>query len=149
MYKKRTPESEYLKMVILAHLLNNTNEGLKHTSAYKHNLKNKVNLMLKEVMPEARKFLSISSGNRQLASETEKALGDAITSLSFLSFEELVNVDRVVRQHLLDEHNLVIRIGWKKYTRKAAEFIAKVWVYISQPFYWLRSKVEKLIAKLK
>lgn len=107
--KNENINTEYLKLVFLSLLINGCNDKLRHTSKYNKLLRKRTNLMLKEVYPIALDVLKLEAENDELVRNIELQLAYLVNTLNYYSFDELVNVNRILAQYRKDEYNIVIR----------------------------------------
>ena len=129
MNTQRTLQTEYIKFIFLSHVLNRVNDDLRNSPAYKYKLKNKINLMLKEVYPEAKAAINILNGeNAELGKEVEMQIRRLSDLVSILSLEELVNYNVILSQYQADKYNITIRIPlgrFKKFFKGIAQSAIK------------------------
>lgn len=110
---KRSFNDEYLKFVLYSYLLVQSNEILRSTDKYKHRLKNKVNRMLEEVLPEAKQYIKDNNENEN-ALRIEAELISVIEVLALSSLDEVINTNLILRQYQLDKNNYIFRIPKRK-----------------------------------
>lgn len=140
---KNRLNQEYLRFILLAHLLHQSNEKLKHTNVYKHNLKKNLNRSLKYIAPLAREWKSRNVYDERTYSEIERATQMLIEAISYMDYEEMINANYIVRQYLLDKHNLVFRIPLGKYRKQYRRIVTKLLEYVLTPYYKMKFKFKK------
>lgn len=83
------------------------NEQIKHTNYYKRSLKNKLNLLLKELIPlEKKEFDLFYENAEQACSDCHEAQRNMITELSSLEFYHFDNVRQIIIAYKKDPKSI-------------------------------------------
>jgi prephenate dehydrogenase len=91
---------EYLKQVILSQLLLECNENLRFTVQYKQQIKNRINLLNKDLESVVYKeYASIYNTSPEMTTNILNKIESLVTKLSTSTLDELIMIDAVIEKY--------------------------------------------------
>ena len=91
---------EYLKQVILSQLLLECNENLRFTVQYKQQIKNRINLLNKDLESVVHKeYASIYTTDAEMTTNILNKIESLVTKLSTSTIDDLILIDAVIEKY--------------------------------------------------
>jgi hypothetical protein len=95
-----TIQLEYLKQVILSQLLLECNENLRFTVQYKQEIKNRINLLNKDLESVVHKeYASIYKTDPEMTTNILNKIENLVTKLTTSTLDELIMIDSVIEKY--------------------------------------------------
>ena len=91
---------EYLKQVILSQLLLECNENLRFTVQYKQQIKNRINLLNKDLESVVHKeYASIYNTDAEMTTNILNKIESLVTKLSTSTIDDLILIDAIIEKY--------------------------------------------------
>lgn len=95
-----TIQLEYLKQIILSQLLLECNENLRFTVQYKQQIKNRINLLNKDLESVVHKeYASVYKTDPEMTTNILNKIESLVTKLTTSTLDELVMIDAVIDKY--------------------------------------------------